>query len=92
MCIFLRFGDVQGNKQRDLFTPRESPRPHLGQTDRTVQHETSSQAQAEGGKAVHCKSSFLMKSAWLQLFPERHMLKGKIFHSHVPPGKHKTKI
>lgn len=78
------------NKQRDLFTPRKSPRPHLGQMDRTVQHETSSLAQAEerGGKAVHCKSSFLMKSAWLQLLPERNMLKGKIFHNHVLLSKH----
>lgn len=42
------------NKQRALFTPRESPRPHFGQMDCPLLHETSSLAQAEkrGGKAV----------------------------------------
>lgn len=78
------------NKQRALFIPQESPRPHFGQMDCLVRHETSSLAQAEkrGGKAVHCKSSFLMKSAWLQLLPERNTLKGKICHNHVLLTKH----
>lgn len=55
------------NKQKDLLIPLVNSRPHLGQMDCTVQRESSSLAQAEkrGGKAVHCKSSFLMKSAWL---------------------------
>lgn len=62
----------------DVFIPLVNSRPQLCQMDLTVQHEASSLAQAEkrGGKAVHCKSSFLMKSAWLQLLlPGRNMLK-----------------
>lgn len=55
------------NKQKDLLISLVNSRPHLGQMDCSVQHESSSLAQAEkrGGKAVHCKLSFLMKSAWL---------------------------
>lgn len=58
-----------------------NPRPHLGQMDLTVRHETSSLAPAakRGGKAVHCKSSVLMKSAWLQLLlPGRNRLEYSI--------------